>query len=96
MGYKKHSSDFKSKVSLASIKGDKTIQELSQEFSIHPNQINRWKQLALKNFSMIFEKDNRASQELEEKDRELDIALKKVGQLTVESEWIKKKLKPYL
>ena len=96
MRYKQHTSDFKSKVALAAIKGDKTIQELSQEFGIHPNQINRWKQLALENFSKIFEKDNQASLELKEKENELDIALKKIGQLTVESEWIKKKLKPYL
>lgn len=96
MAYNQHSPEFKSKVALAAIKGDKTLPELSQEFGIHPNQISRWKQLAIKNFSKIFEKDNQASQELKEKDRELEVALKKLGQLTVESEWIKKKLKPYL
>lgn len=96
MGYKQHSSDYKSKVALAAIRGDKTIQELSQEFDLHPNQISRWKQQAFENFSTIFEKTNHASKELKEKDRELDVALKKLGQLTVESEWLKKKLKPYL
>ena len=96
MRYKQHTSDFKSKVAIAAIKGDKTIHELSQEFGIHPNQISRWKQLALENFSKIFEKNDQSSQELKEKEKELDVALKKIGQLTVESEWIKKKLKPYL
>lgn len=96
MSNKRHSSEFKSKVALAAIRGDKTIQELSQEFDLHPNQISRWKQQALENFSTIFEKSNQSSKELKEKDRELDVALKKLGQLTVESEWLKKKLKPYL
>ena len=63
MRYKQHTSDFKSKVALAAIKGDKTIHE----------------------------KDNQSSQELKEKEKELDMALKKIGQLTVESEWVKKK-----
>ena len=96
MRYKRYTSDFKSKVALAKIKGNKIISELSQEFGLHPNQINRWKQLALENFSKIFEKANHSSRELKEKEKELDIALKKIGQLSVESEWIKKKLKPYL
>jgi len=39
---------------------------------------------------------SKSSQELKEKEKELDMALKKIGQLTVESEWVKKKLKPYL
>ena len=38
-----HSPVFKSKVSLAAIKGDKTISELSQQFDVHPNQITQWK-----------------------------------------------------
>ena len=38
-----HSPVFKSKVSLAAIKGDKTISELSQQFDVHeiPNQITQ-------------------------------------------------------
>ncbi len=33
----------KAKLALAALKGDKTINELSQESGVHPTQINQWK-----------------------------------------------------
>ena len=38
-----HSPNFKAKVALAAIKGDKTLVELSEYFDIHANQITQWK-----------------------------------------------------
>jgi transposase len=38
-----YSSAFKAKVALASIKGDRTIVQLSEQFDIHPNHITAWK-----------------------------------------------------
>ncbi len=38
-----HSSAFMAKVALAAIKGDKTIDELTEQFDIHSNQISRSK-----------------------------------------------------
>ena len=38
-----HSPDFKAKVALAAIKGDKTIAQLSDQYSVHVNQITAWK-----------------------------------------------------
>ena len=43
MSYQKHSKEFKAKVALEALKGNKTIAELSKDFGIHPNQISRWK-----------------------------------------------------
>lgn len=36
-----HSADFKAKVALAAIRGEKTLIELSQQFDVHVNQIKR-------------------------------------------------------
>lgn len=96
MKYKKHSSKFKAMVALAAIHGDKTIAELSEEFGIHPNQIVRWKKQAENNFEAIFEKNREMKEELREKEKELERTQKKLGQTTVEAEWLKKKLGPYL
>ena len=38
-----HTAEFKSKVALAAIRGEKTLSELAEQFDIHPNQITPWK-----------------------------------------------------
>lgn len=91
-----YSVEFKSQVALAAIRGDKTLSEIASEHNVHPNQISRWKNEALENFSAIFSQKRKDNKELKEKQQELDIALKKLGEMTVENEWFKKKLKPYL
>jgi len=38
-----HSSAFKAKVAPAAEKGERTLAELAEQFDIHPNQIQDWK-----------------------------------------------------
>ena len=38
-----HGAVFKAQVALAAIKGDKTLAELAEQFSVHPTQITEWK-----------------------------------------------------
>ncbi len=52
---RKHSSAFKSKVTLAAIKGEQTITELSQKFDVQSNQITQWKNQLLDHASTVFE-----------------------------------------
>ena len=37
-----HAPDFKAKVALAALSGNKTVAELSTEYGVHQTQINRW------------------------------------------------------
>ncbi|MDC8447420.1 MAG: IS3 family transposase [Nitrospira sp.] len=39
-----HGATFKAQVALAAVKGDKTLAELAEQFSVHPTQITEWKQ----------------------------------------------------
>ena len=49
-----HSPAFKAKVALASIKGDKTLAELAQQYDVHANQISSWRTQLLEGAQGIF------------------------------------------
>ena len=40
---KNFTGDFKAKVALEAIRGIKTVNEIGQEFSVHPTQVALWK-----------------------------------------------------
>lgn len=44
MARKQFSNEFKTKVALEALKGEKTIAQLSSEYGVHASQINPWKQ----------------------------------------------------
>jgi putative transposase len=52
---KRHQAKFKAKVAIEAIKELRTINELAQEFDLHPNQISTWKKEILTRASEIFE-----------------------------------------
>ena len=35
--------DFKARVALDTLRGDKTIQEIAARYKVHPNQVSTWK-----------------------------------------------------
>ncbi len=84
-----HSTQFKVKVSLAAVKGDKTLAELSKEFQVHPNQITKWKKQLTDSMPEVFSRHrDQAAQDQQEL---VDNLYKQIGQLTVELDWLKKK-----
>jgi len=43
---RRFTADFKARVALAALRGDKTIQEIATKHKVHPNQVSRWKRPA--------------------------------------------------
>jgi transposase-like protein len=86
---KQYRADYKAKVALAALKGDKTIAEMASQYSLHPAQITQWKKQALEGLPDLF-KDRRgkANRDREQKEAEL---YQQIGQLKVELDWLKKK-----
>ena len=79
-----HSSNFKAKVAVAALKGDKTLAELAEQFDVHPNQITDWKRQLLEHADELFSRGDKASEDSEHKIKELHA---KIGQLTMEREF---------
>lgn len=47
MAKKKFTAEFKAKIAIEALKGNKTINELTPEFEVHANQIQNWKDKSL-------------------------------------------------
>jgi len=84
-----YSAEFKTKVALAAIKGDKTINEIASVYGVHPNQVMNWKRQAVEALPEFFSsKRVRVTQEEEQVKANL---YQQIGQLKVELDWLKKK-----
>ena len=84
-------SSFKTKVVLEALKERETIQQLAVKYEIHPNQITTWKKQFMDNADAAFNQDS-SNEELERARGQLDELYKQIGQMKVETDWLKKKL----
>ncbi|WP_422120685.1 IS3 family transposase [Koleobacter methoxysyntrophicus] len=90
---KNYTAEFKTKVVLEILKEEKTVSQISSEYGIHPTQLHRWKQQFLENMTSAFSRGETEADKLKKKyESEREELLKEIGQLTVEVNWLKKKL----
>jgi transposase-like protein len=80
-----HSPAYKAKVAVAAIKGDRTLAELSEQFDVHSNQIQDWRKRLLDNADTVFGKGQQQREETDEKVKDLHA---KIGQLTMERDFL--------
>lgn len=85
-----HPPAFKARVALEAIKEQKTIAELSSGFGVHSSQITKWKHQALVGLEAVFS-EKAAKQEIRN-DELIQSLYQQIGQLKVESDWLKKKI----
>jgi transposase len=76
--------DFKAKVALEALKGDKSIAELAQIYQVHPSQITAWKKQLLEAASGVFE----AKHAKAEVAVDTDALYKKIGRLEMERDFL--------
>jgi len=86
---KRYDKEFKAKVALEALKGEKTLQELATIYATHPDMIALWKKQLVERASMIFEKEGK-DKEAEAAERTQDELFRQIGQLQVENEFLKK------
>jgi transposase-like protein len=86
----KRSKEFKARVALAALKGDKTMAELSSEFGVHAAMITRWRNEAREGLAEVFGKDDR--KEVKEYKTKIEELYKTIGRIQVENDWMRKNL----
>jgi transposase-like protein len=90
MPRRQHSGEFKARVALEAIRGERTLQELAAAYGVHPVQIAQWKKMALEELPKLFSSRRSTKQKAEDA---LKAALyQQIGQLKVELDWLKKKV----
>ena len=80
----KHSPVFKAKVALAALREQESVAEIARRYKVHANVVYKWKRQLLGTAAQSFETahgDGGASE------RE-DVLLKKIGELTVERDFL--------
>jgi transposase-like protein len=82
---RRFSGEFKAKVALEALRGDKTIQEIAARHKIHPNQVSTWKQRAVEGMKEVFSKG--AERGRGDHEAELRDLHAKIGELTVERDF---------
>lgn len=91
---KTYSATFKAHIAQEALKEEKTIAQLAAEHGLHPNQIYRWREIALAGMSTLF--SEQATQAQVGKDaaheREVQDLYAEIGKLTTQLTWLKKKL----
>jgi transposase-like protein len=84
---KRHTAAFKAQVALEAAKEVKTLNELASQFGVHAAQIAKWKKQLLENIAIL----NASKRDLSLVKR-LDELYRQIGEVTVERDWLKKKL----
>ena len=88
---RRFTADFKAKVALEALRGDKTIQEIAARYKVHPNQVSTWKRQAMDGLGAIF--SNGTDKARVDHESEVHGLHAKIGQLTVERDFLARGLK---
>lgn len=93
---KTYSADFKAKLVLELLEGEKTLNEIASHYDILPRSLKQWKKQFLENASLAFDKSavvKEYREEIDQLKKEKDKTSKKLGEVIVERDFVVEKLK---
>jgi len=84
-----YSASEKATIALEAVKGNLTYNELTKKYAVHATQITHWKNQLKEGVIGIF---SHSKEKVDyEKDQLIEELYRKIGQLEVERDWLKKK-----
>ena len=92
----RYTADFKAKVIIELLEGDKTVNEIASKYDLLPKNVHNWKQQFLSNACLAFDKSSvvkEYKQEIDELRKDKDATSKKLGEVIVERDFLMGKLK---
>ncbi len=87
---KRYNGAFKARVGLEAILGVKTIAQIARAYQVHPVQVSQWKTVLRERLPELFESGEKGGGDQEAVIAQLH---EKIGELTVDLDWLKKKSK---
>ena len=90
---RQHNAEFKARVALEAVKGERTVAELASRYGVHPTMINQWKKALIEGASEVFERGRRKEPAVD--DATVKELHAKIGELAVANDFLSRKLKPW-
>ena len=87
---KSYGTAFKAKEAIVAVKEIKTVGQIASEFQVHPIQVGIWKKRLLEGADSLF--SDKEKQDRQKDREEVNELYRQIGQLKVETDWLKKKV----
>ncbi len=91
---KSYSAAFKAQIVRELLKEEKSVNQLAAEHGLHPNQLYRWREIALAGLPSLFARETAQEHAAKEAvhEQQLQELYAEIGKLTTQLTWLKKKL----
>jgi transposase len=83
----KHTAIFKAQVAIEAMQEKSTIVQIGRRYKINPNLVHKWKKEAITRLATVFDPGHGNAEDSVSADREAEL-LRKVGQLTLENDFL--------